>query len=39
MDQQIVAMAANARGIRNTARVLHITTYKVMDVLKKSLDP
>ena len=35
IDEKIIAMAANASGIRDTARVLGITTDKVMSVLKK----
>jgi transposase-like protein len=35
IKQQIVAMAMNASGIRDTARVLHISTNTVMTELKK----
>ena len=35
IDEKIIAMAANASGIRETARVLNISTDKVMDTLKK----
>jgi len=35
IDEQIVKMAANASGIRDTSRVLGITTDKVMSTLKK----
>ena len=35
IDQQIIEMAANASGIRDTARVLKISKQKVSDVLKK----
>ena len=35
IDEKIIAMAANASGIRDTARVLGISTDKVMDTLKK----
>ena len=31
IDEKIIAMAANASGIRDTARVLGISTDKVMD--------
>lgn len=34
-DAKIIKMAANASGIRDTARVLGISTQKVMDTLKK----
>ena len=35
VDGKIVAMAVNASGIRDTARVLHVSTDKVMNTLKK----
>jgi hypothetical protein len=35
VKQQIVAMAMNASGIRDTARVLHVSTNTVMTELKK----
>jgi transposase-like protein len=35
VKQQIVEMALNASGIRDTARVLHISTNTVMTELKK----
>ena len=35
IEEKIIAMAANASGIRDTARVLKISTDKVMDTLKK----
>lgn len=35
IEKQIIDMAANASGIRDTSRVLGISTYKVMDTLKK----
>ena len=35
VKQQIVDMAMNASGIRDTARVLHISTNTVMTALKK----
>ena len=35
VKQQIVEMAMNASGIRDTARVLHISTNTVMTALKK----
>ena len=35
IDEQIIKMAANASGIRDTARVLDISTDKVMATLKK----
>ena len=35
IEEKIIAMAANASGIRDTARVLGISTDKVMDTLKK----
>ena len=34
-DEKIIKMAANASGIRDTARVLGISTQKVMNTLKK----
>ena len=35
ISEKIIAMAANARGIRDTARVLGVSTDKVMGTLKK----
>lgn len=35
IEEKIIAMAANASGIRDTSRVLGISTDKVMDTLKK----
>ena len=35
IEEKIIAMAANASGIRDTARVLKVSTDKVMDTLKK----
>jgi IS1 family transposase/transposase-like protein len=35
INERIVSMAENASGIRDTSRVLKISTYKVMAVLKK----
>src|SRR4029450_260594 len=35
VKQQIVDMALNASGIRDTARVLHVSTNTVMTELKK----
>src|SRR5919108_6209497 len=35
VKQQIVEMAMNASGIRDTARVLHVSTNTVMTELKK----
>ena len=35
VDEKIISMAANASGVRDTARVLGITTDKVMSTLKK----
>jgi len=35
IDNQIIAMATNASGIRDTSRVLKISTDKVMSTLKK----
>ena len=35
IEEKIIAMAANASGIRDTARVLRVSTDKVMDTLKK----
>jgi transposase-like protein len=37
INEKIVNMAANASGIRDTARVLKISQDKVMDVLKKQM--
>ena len=36
VKQQIVDMALNASGIRDTARVLHVSTNTVMTELKKT---
>lgn len=35
IDGQIIDMAANASGIRDTARVLKVSKQKVSDTLKK----
>ena len=35
IEQKIIKMAVNASGIRDTSRVLEISTYKVMNTLKK----
>jgi transposase-like protein len=35
VKEQIVDMAMNASGIRDTARVLHVSTNTVMTELKK----
>jgi len=35
IDEQIIDMAANTSGIRDTARVLKISTQKVLDTLRK----
>jgi transposase-like protein len=35
VKQQIVAMAMNASGIRDTARVLHVSPTTVLKELKK----
>lgn len=35
IDEQIINMAANASGIRDTSRVLKISKQKVQDTLKK----
>ena len=35
IDEQIIAMAANASGIRDNSRVLNISKQKVADTLKK----
>lgn len=35
IEKQIIAMAANASGVRDTARVLGISTDKVISTLKK----
>jgi len=37
VKQQIVEMAMNASGVRDTARVLHISPNTVMAELKKAL--
>ena len=34
INEQIIKMAANASGVRNTARVLGVSTVKVMSTLK-----
>ena len=36
VKEQIVEMAMNASGIRDTARVLHVSTNTVMTELKKN---
>lgn len=38
IEEKIIAMAANASGIRDTARVLGISTDKVMNTLKKRVN-
>jgi len=35
VNEQIISMAANASGIRDTARVLKVSKQKVSDTLKK----
>jgi transposase-like protein len=35
VEKKIIKMAVNASGVRDTSRVLAISTYKVMDTLKK----
>jgi transposase-like protein len=35
VEEKIIKMAVNASGVRDTSRVLEISTYKVMDTLKK----
>jgi len=35
VEHQIIKMAVNASGIRDTTRALEISTYKVMDTIKK----
>lgn len=35
IDEQIIKMAANASGIRDTSRVLNVSKQKVSDTLKK----
>lgn len=35
IDEQIIEMAANASGIRDTSRVLKVSKQKVSDTLKK----
>jgi transposase-like protein len=35
IERKIIDMAVNASGIRDTSRVLKISTYKVMETLKK----
>jgi transposase-like protein len=35
IEKKIIKMAVNASGVRDTSRVLEISTYKVMDTLKK----
>ena len=39
MDERIIKMAANGSGIRDTSRVLGISTQKVLDTLKKQRRP
>src|SRR5712691_5969882 len=39
VKRQIVDMALNASGIRDTARVLHVSTHTVMTELKKRTSP
>ena len=35
IEEKIINMTANASGIRDISRVLNISTYKVMNTLKK----
>jgi len=35
VERKIIKMAANANGIRDTARILEISKYKVINTLKK----
>jgi len=35
IEQKIIKMAVNASGVRDTSRVLEISTYKVSSTLKK----
>lgn len=35
IEEQIISMTSKSKGIRETARLLHITTDKVMSTLKK----
>jgi transposase-like protein len=39
IEEAIINMAANASGVRDTARVLKISQDKVMDTLKKHRKP
>ncbi len=39
VKEQLVDMAINGSGVRDTARVLKISKTTVMDTLKKSLQP
>ena len=39
IEEKIINMAANASGIRDTARVLKISKQKVSDTLKKLKNP
>jgi transposase-like protein len=39
VKQQVVEMALNGSGIRDTARVLKISPYTVIETLKKSARP
>lgn len=39
IDEKIIEMAANASGIRDTARVLKVSKQKVSDTLKKHRQP
>jgi transposase-like protein len=39
INEQIIDMAANASGIRDTSRVLKISKQKVQDTLKKHREP
>lgn len=39
IEEKIIDMAANASGIRDTARVLKVSKQKVSDTLKKQRHP
>ena len=39
VNEQIIKMAANGSGVRDTVRVLGVSTQKVIDTLKKHRRP
>ena len=39
IEEKIIKMAVNASGVRDTSRVLEVSTYKVSSTLKKRKEP